>query len=132
MTDGFTKVPHKLWETPMELKERYMLLFLLDCENKFGCRDNWFSLADSDFISAGFGSDKSKWKKYRDSLIQRGWIEYKRGGSGQKSRYRFKRQEEAVTPIIPQEVEQPTEEYDDGPYGSLMRDDYDFWEEFIK
>lgn len=91
MTDGYTKVPHKMWEIPMELEERYMLLFLLDCEDKFNRRNDWFYVTDKDFMDAGFGTNKARWKKYRDSLIQRGWIEYEKGGPGKKSRYRFNR-----------------------------------------
>ena len=89
--DGFTKIAHSVWEIPMEPWERYMLLFLLDAEDRFNCSGEWFCLTDKDFINAGFGSDKRRWKKYRDSLIQRGWITYEKGGPGRKSRYKFNR-----------------------------------------
>lgn len=92
MSEGYTKVRHKLWEIPMELEERYMMLFLLDCENRCKCQDEWFFVGDKDFMNVGFGSDRRRWKKYRNSLVQRGWIEYERGGKGMKSKYKIIRQ----------------------------------------
>ena len=94
MTNGFTCIPHCVWEMPMELEERYMLIFLLDCENKYGKHNEWFSVSNKEFINIGFGKNKSRWKKYRDSLIERRWISYKEGGKGKKSQYRINHKKE--------------------------------------
>ena len=91
MTSSWYKVSHKMWEIPMTMEERYMMLFLLDCEDRYNCSDDWFCVCDTDFINAGFGRNKNRWKKYRDSLVQRGWIEYIKGGPGRKSKYRINR-----------------------------------------
>ena len=91
MTSGFTKVSHSIWDKPMKMEERYMLLFLLDCENRYNCCDDWFCITDEDFIKAGFGKNKTRWKKYRDKLVRIGWIDYEKGGPGKKSKYRMRR-----------------------------------------
>lgn len=87
MTKGFVKVPHIIWESKISLEEKTMLCFLLDCEDKFKKNGEWFNLSDEDFIAAGYGSCKSRWRKYRDGLISKGLIEFKKGGPGRKSRY---------------------------------------------
>lgn len=89
MTNGFTCIPHSIWELPIEMEERYMLLYLLDCENRYSKFGEWFSVSNKEFINIGFGSCKSRWKKYRDDLIGRKWISYKEGGPGRKSQYRI-------------------------------------------
>lgn len=74
----------------MELEERYMLMFLMDCENKFNKNNDWFYLTDDDFIDAGFGKDKVKLRKTRNSLVEKGLIAFNRGGFGKKSKYMVK------------------------------------------
>lgn len=91
MTDGFTCIPHKMWEIPMELEERYMLLYLLDCENKFNKKDDWFGLSDQDFIDIGFGKNKVVLRKTRNSLIEKGWISFNKGSFNKKSQYKINR-----------------------------------------
>ena len=88
--DGYTKVPHKLWDTDITLNERYMMLFLLDCENRFNKTNDWFSLTDEDFIHVGFGKDKQVIRSTRKKLLERQWISFKRA-AGKKSLYKLLR-----------------------------------------
>ena len=87
MTKGFTKVKHSVWEIDLNMEERYMLLYLLDCENKFNKKSDWFGLTDQDFINIGFGKDKEVLRKTRNSLIEMGIIQFKKGSFGKKSSY---------------------------------------------
>ena len=91
MASGFTKINHSIWECDLTMEERYMILFLLDCENKFNKKDDWFGLTDQDFIDIGFGKDKVVLRKTRNSLIDRGWLSFKKGSFGKKSEYKFNR-----------------------------------------
>ena len=91
MTKGYTKIDHSIWETDLNLNERYMLLYLLDCEDKFNKKDDWFGLTDDDFINIGFGRDKEVIKRTRNSLIDKGYIEFKGGSFKNKSQYKINR-----------------------------------------
>lgn len=91
MTKGYTKIRHTLWEWDLTMEERYMLMFLLDCENKFDKIDDWFSLTDDDFINVGFGRDKAVLRRTRKSLVEKEMISFKRGGVGEKSQYKLNR-----------------------------------------
>ena len=91
MTDGYTKIKHSLWEWDLSMEERYMLMFLLDCENRFNKKDEWFGLTEEDFVNIGFGKNKAVLRKTRKSLIEKGFISYKRGVLGKKSQYMFNR-----------------------------------------
>ena len=68
--------------------EQHMLMFLLDCENRFQKEGKWFNLTDNDFMEVGFGSCRSRWRKYRDDLCSKGLIDYRQGHSGKKSEYK--------------------------------------------
>lgn len=94
MTRGFTEIKHSIWECCFTMEERYMLMYLLDCENRFNKKDEWFGLTDNDFIEIGFGKDKEVLRRTRNSLIQRGFIFYKKGGLGKKSQYKFNRKKD--------------------------------------
>ena len=91
MTKGFTKIQHSLWEWDLSMEERYMLMFLLDCENKFNKKDDWFGLTDEDFINVGFGKNKVVLRKTRKSLLEKEMICFKRGVLGKKSQYKMNR-----------------------------------------
>lgn len=91
MTKGFTKVKHSIWECDLTLEERYMLLYLLDCENKFNKKDDWFGQTDDDFINIGFGKNKQVLRKTRNALVEKGLIFFKRGSVGKKSLYKLNR-----------------------------------------
>ena len=91
MTDGFTVIKHSMWEFDFTMEERYMLMYLLDCENKFNKRNEWFGLTDADFINIGFGKDKEVLRRTRNSLIEKGQICFKKGAVGHKSQYRLNR-----------------------------------------
>lgn len=91
MMKGFTQVKHSVWEIDLTMEERYMLIYLLDCEDKFNKKNDWFGLTDQDFIDVGFGKDKVNLRKTRNSLIDKGYIEFNRGSFGKKSQYKFKR-----------------------------------------
>ena len=89
MTKGFTQVKHSVWEINLNMEERYMLLYLLDCENKFNKKSDWFGLTDQDFIDIGFGKDKEVIKRTRNSLIEKGIISFKKGSFKNKSQYKL-------------------------------------------
>ena len=90
--EGYTPLLHKFMDTKMPPWERLMMIFLLDCENRFNKFGDWFSLTDEDFIEKmGFGKDKVVLRKTRNSLIERGWISFKRGIAGKKSSYKLNR-----------------------------------------
>lgn len=89
MTEGFTCIPHSIWDAELEMNERYMLLYLLDCENRFNKKDEWFGLTDQDLIDTGFGRDKVILRKTRNSLIEKGWISFKKGAFDKKSQYKI-------------------------------------------
>ena len=91
MASGYTQINHEIWEKELPMEERYMLLYLLDCENKFNKVNDWFGLTDDDFINIGFGRDKVILRKTRNSLIERGWISFKKGAFGKKSQYKLNR-----------------------------------------
>lgn len=91
MTKGYTEIKHSIWEIDLTMEERYMTLYLLDCENKFNKKGEWFTLTDQDLIDIGFGKDKEILRKTRKSLIEKGYIEYQPGKFKTKSQYRFKR-----------------------------------------
>lgn len=91
MTKGFTKIQHSLWEWDLTIEERYMIMFLLDCENRFNKKDEWFGLTEEDFVNVGFGKNKTVLRKTRKSLVEKGLISYKRGVLGKKSQYKFNR-----------------------------------------
>lgn len=90
-TGGYAEIPHSVWEVELPMQERYFFVYLLDCENRFNKNGEWFELVDEDFINIGFGRDKVVLRQTRNSLIERGWIEFKRGGNGVKSKYRINR-----------------------------------------
>lgn len=92
MTNGYTQVQHSLWDMDLTMEERYMLIYLLDCENKFNKLNEWFGLTDEDFINIGFGRDKVVLRKTRNSLIEKRFISFKKGAFGKKSQYKFIRQ----------------------------------------
>ena len=94
MTEGWVKVPHSVWELDLTLEERYMFLFLLDCEDKFNKRDDWFGLADDDLINVGFGKDKVILRRTRRSLVEKEIIAFKRGAAYKKSMYKILRKGE--------------------------------------
>ena len=90
--EGYTKIKHELWwNCDLSMEERYMVMFLLDCENYFNKQNDWFNLTDDDFIKMGFGKNKVVLRKTRNSLIERGWISFKRGIAGKKSSYKLNR-----------------------------------------
>ncbi len=91
MTNGYTKIRHSMWECEMTMEERYMLMYLLDCENRFNKKDEWFGLTDEDFINIGFGKNKTVLRKTRKSLVEKGMISFKRGVLGKKSQYKLNR-----------------------------------------
>ena len=91
MTKGYTKIKHSMWECEMTMEERYMLLYLLDCENRFNKNGDWFGLTDQDFINIGFGKDKEVLRRTRNSLVEHGMILFKKGGVGKKSQYKLNR-----------------------------------------
>jgi hypothetical protein len=91
MTRGWTKMEHSIWEIDLTLEERYMLLYLIDCENKFNKEDNWFGQTDDDFINIGFGKNKQVLRKTRNALIEKNLIFFKRGKVGSKSEYKINR-----------------------------------------
>lgn len=95
MTNGYTKIRHSMWECEMTMEERYMLMYLLDCENRFNKKDEWFGLTDEDFINVGFGKNKTVLRKTRKSLVEKGMISFKRGVLGKKSQYMFNRKKKA-------------------------------------
>lgn len=94
MTEGWVKVPHSVWELDLTLEERCMFLFLLDCEDRFNKRDDWFCLTIEDLFNIGFGKNKTVLRKTRKSLIEKGLIEYIKGISGKKSKYKIIRKGE--------------------------------------
>ena len=59
MTDGYACVPHQIWELDISPDERYMLLFLIDRENKFNRVGEWFCLTNAELIGIGFGKFSS-------------------------------------------------------------------------
>ena len=91
MTSGFTEIKHSIWECDFTMDERYMLMYLLDCENKFNKKDDWFGLTDADFINIGFGKDKEVLRRTRNSLIEKKMVFFKKGGVGKKSQYKINR-----------------------------------------
>ena len=91
MTKGFTEIQHSIWEWDFTLEERYMLMYLLDCENRFNKKDEWFGLTEEDFVNVGFGKNKTVLRKTRKSLVEKGLISYKRGVLGKKSQYKLNR-----------------------------------------
>lgn len=91
MTNGYTKIRHSMWECEMTMEERYMLMYLLDCENRFNKKDDWFGLTEEDFVNVGFGKNKTVLRKTRKSLVEKGFISYKRGVLGKKSQYKLNR-----------------------------------------
>ena len=91
MTSGFTEIKHSIWEIELTMDERYMLMYLLDCENKFNKKDDWFGLTDADFINIGFGKDKEVLRRTRNSLIEKKMVFFKKGGVGKKSQYKLNR-----------------------------------------
>lgn len=91
MTSGYTEIKHSIWECDLNMGERYMLMFLLDCENRFNKKDDWFGLTDEDFINIGFGKDKEVLRRTRNTLIGRGMISFKKGRVGKKSQYKLNR-----------------------------------------
>ena len=94
MTNGFTEIKHSMWEVELSMEERYMLMYLLDCENRFNKKDDWFGLTDADFINIGFGKDKEVLRRTRNSLIDKKWICFKKGAVGYKSQYKLNRKAE--------------------------------------
>ena len=119
MTNGFTQVKHSIWEFDLTMEERYMLMFLLDCEDKFNKKDDWFGLTDQDFIDVGFGKNKAVLRKTRNSLVERGYIEFKPGKFEKKSQYKFKRRKNYGKDIrhegIRQEIQGEEEAQEAGP-----------------
>ena len=97
MNEGFTKIEHSLWECDLTMEERYMMLYLLDCENRFNKKYEWFGLTDEDFINIGFGRSKEIIRRTRNSLIDKGMIAFQRGSVGEKSQYMINRNEEKVS-----------------------------------
>lgn len=91
MKESFTCIPHSIWERELTMDERYMYIYLLDCENKFNKMGSWFGITNSDFIEAGFGKNQSVLRNVRKGLIEKGLIDYKPGHSGVKSRYLIRR-----------------------------------------
>jgi len=91
MTKGFTEIKHSMWECDLTMEERYMLMYLLDCENRFNKKDDWFGLTDADFINIGFGKNKIVLRRTRNSLIERKLICFKKGAVGYKSQYMINR-----------------------------------------
>ena len=84
-------MPHSIWEMDLTKDERYMYMFLLDCENKFNKEDDWFGITNTDLKDAGFGSNESVLRNVRKGLLDKGMIEYKPGHAGFKSKYLIKR-----------------------------------------
>ena len=78
-----------IWDLDITMDEKMMLWFLLDCSSRFNKDGEWFNLTDEDFIKAGYGKNKSRWKKYRYNLIKEGYIDYKKGYLGNKSEYKI-------------------------------------------
>lgn len=91
MTKGYTEIKHSMWECDLTMEERYMLMYLLDCENRFNKKDDWFSLTDDDFINVGFGKNKVVLRRTRNALLEKGWIDFQRGAVGKKSLYKLNR-----------------------------------------
>ena len=87
---GFVQVPHDVWEKNLTMDERYMYLYLLDCENRFNKKGEWFNIGNKDLIGIGFGKDTNVLKKARKRLIEKGYIEYHPGGRGKESEYKIK------------------------------------------
>lgn len=94
MTNGFTQVKHSMWECDLTMEERYMLIYLLDCENRFNKFNEWFGLTDQDFINVGFGKDKVVLRNTRNSLVEKGMILFNKGCFGKKSQYKFNRKQD--------------------------------------
>lgn len=108
--NGFTKVPHLLFEGGFSVWEREMMIYLLDCENRLQKEGKWFGVIDDDFINIGFGKDKRILRETRDSLIAKGQIQYKKGGPGHKSQYMvmLKSEIKSVTSSEPKKNENET------------------------
>ena len=88
---GYTCTPHSIWENDLTMDERYMYLFLLDCENKFNKMGETFAITNEDFKSIGFGKDEVVLKRSRAGLVKKGYIEYTPGSKGRKSQYLIKK-----------------------------------------
>ena len=89
MTNGWFKVPHYVYEEDLNIWEREMLIYLLKCENKFQKEGDWIWVSNDEFISIGFGKDKRILKETKDSLVSKGFIEYKKGVNKNKSQYKI-------------------------------------------
>lgn len=87
--EEYTLIPQCIWEKELSMEERYMMLFLLDCENHFNKKNDWFSLNDEDFIDIGFGKNKVVLRRTRNSLIDKGILEFKKGSFDKKSQYKL-------------------------------------------
>lgn len=88
---GYTCTPHSIWENDLTMEERYMYLYLLDCENKFNKMGEAFNITNEDLKAIGFGKDEVVLKRARTGLIDKGYIEYIQGNRGRKSNYLIKK-----------------------------------------
>ena len=88
---GYTCTPHSIWENDLTMEERYMYLYLLDCENKFNKMGEAFNITNEDLKAIGFGKDEVVLKGARTGLIDKGYIEYTQGNRGRKSNYLIKK-----------------------------------------
>lgn len=86
---GYTCTPHEIWENDMTMDERYMYMYLLDCENKFKRVNDSFCITNEDLKGIGFGKDEVVLKRARSGLIAKGYIEYTPGARGRKSLYKI-------------------------------------------
>lgn len=99
--NGFTQIPHSIWTAGLKIEEREMLLYILDCQNRFKREGKWINLTDEDFINIGFGTCKSRWRKYRDGLISKGLVIYRKGGPGRKSGYKVSNRLNEILDVLP-------------------------------
>lgn len=89
MTNGYVQIPHSLFEAHLDVYEKFMLIYLMDCENRFQKNGGWMTLTNEDFFKVGFGRDRTILSRARDGLTSRGLIEYNKGHKGQRSEYRI-------------------------------------------
>lgn len=99
--NGFTQIPHSIWKAGLEIEEREMLMYILDCQNRFKREGKWINLTDEDFINIGFGKCKSRWRKYREGLISKGLVIYRKGGRGRKSGYKVSGKLNEILDVLP-------------------------------
>lgn len=86
LVNGFSKMPHTIWETDkLTLNERALLAFIIDRGNKFNKEESEFTLSMEEFKKIGF--EKRQIEKCRRKLIDLNLITYKRGHTKVSSTY---------------------------------------------